>query len=323
VLHRVGEDTQGEIDSVRVSLEGTFAFRLPTVPDPERSEVYFASVRHAGVLYFGGPINLPIQLDSLYEIQAYDTIVAPMEGLPIPIQARNVFLEEGESKWLVTDLFQLRNDETRTLVAREGGFVWRYPLPAGAAEGTVSDASFAPTAAAVVDGEVIVQAPLSPGERLLVVRYSLPTPFVDLPMPGSTEVLEVLVKEPAPPLEATGLTTGDRVELEPGTTYRRFSGAQLTDHVLRLVEGDPEQPVPGGWLALILAMVLGSAGVWAIQRPGLEQPKQAPAKNRRALLIEVALLDEHFEAKAAPTAEERGAYESRRRALLRQLHSVA
>jgi len=49
---------------------------------------------------------------------------------------------------------------------------------------------------------------------------------------------------------------------------------------------------------------------------------RAPAKSRRDLLIEIAMLDERFEASPGPTAEEQGAYESRRRALLRQLNSA-
>ena len=46
VLHRVSTESQGEVDSVTVGRDGAFTFRLPSVPDPGRSEVYFASVRH-------------------------------------------------------------------------------------------------------------------------------------------------------------------------------------------------------------------------------------------------------------------------------------
>lgn len=317
----MGETTQGEIDSIRVSPDGSFAFRLPSVPDPGRSEVYFASVRHQGILYFGSAIHLPIQLDSLYQIQAYDTVLAPPEGSAIPVQARNVFLEEDESGWQVTDLFQLRNDETRTLVAREGGAVWRYPLPSTARDPTVSDATSAAVGTSFEDGHIIVRAALPPGERLFVIRYSVPDPFLEIPLPGSTGGLEVLVKEPAPPLTIAGLTMADRVELEPGSTYRRYSGQSMTDAVVRLTEGEIERTIPPGWLALLLALVLGSAGVWIIQRPGLERPTPHHRSDRRSLLVEVAAMDEAFEANPSPTPEERGAYEARRRALLRQLRS--
>ncbi len=322
VLHLVGETTQGEIDSVEVAPDGSFAFSLPSVPDPGRSQVYFASVRHQGVLYFGSAVHLPIQLDSLYEIQAYDTLMAPPEGSAIPVQARTVFVEEDESGWRVTDLFQLRNDEDRTLVAREAGAVWRYPLPATAQNPSISDATLGSAGTSFEEGEVVVRAALPPGERLFVIRYAVPSPFIEIPMPGITDGLEVLVKEPAPPLEIVGLTVADRVELEPGSTYRRFSGANLTDEVVRLAEGEADRAIPPGWLALFLALVLGTAGVWIIQRPGLERPSRLPRRDRRSLLVEVAALDEAFEANPCPTPEQRGAYEARRRVLLRQLRSM-
>jgi len=322
VLHRVGETTQGEIDSVRVARDGSFAFRLPSVPDPRSSEVYFASIRHAGILYFGPAISVPVQLDSLYEIHAYDTLMAPQAGAALPVQARTVFLEEDEADWQVTDLFQVRNDADRTLVAREDGAVWRYPLPETARDPTVSDATLAPTSWTFEDGHIEVRAALPPGDRVFVVRYAVPGPFLEIPLPGITEALEVLVKEPAPPLDVPGLAAMDRVELEPGSTYRRFSGTDSRDTVVRLVEGEVARTVPPGWLALLLALVLGSAGVWIVQRPGLERSTSRPPRNRRALLVEVAMLDEAFEALLAPTPEERGAYEARRRALLRQLRDT-
>ncbi len=262
VLHHVAEASQGEIDSTRVSGDGTFSFRLPTVPDPGRSEVYFASVRHSGILYFGSPINMAVQLDSLYEIHAYDTLSAPAGGAELPVEVRNLFLEADADRWQVTDLFQLRNDGDRTLVAPEGGFIWRYPLPAGIENPTVAQAEFATGAAAVEDGQLVVRTPLPPGQRLFVIRYDVPDPFLDLPLPGSTETLEILVREPAPPMDAPGLVVGDRVEIEPGSTYRRFSGLNLKDTerparrsrtavgpTRALVRGDPRhRPRLGGRL---------------------------------------------------------------------------
>jgi len=322
VLHLVGEETQSAIDSVSLTADGSFSFRLPSVPDPRRSEVYFASVRHDGVLYFGNAVSLPIQLDSLYEIHAYDTLLAPSEGLDLPVQIRNVFLESTETGWQVTDLFQLGNPNDRTLVAREGGAVWRYPLPIAARDASVSDAMQVAGGATVEDGQIVLRAALAPGEQMVVVRYTVPDPFVELPLPGVTEALEVLVREPAPPLEAPGLEAVDRLELEPGSTYRRFSGVDFSDTVVRLVEGESRRSVPPGWLALLLALVLGSAGVWIIQRPAVEVTAPPPVRGRRALLLEVAKLDERFTANPSPTPEERGAYEARRSTLLRRLRSA-
>lgn len=323
VLHRVSAASQGEIDSTRVASDGSFTLRLPTVPDPARSEVYFASVHHAGVLYFGKAVTLPIQLDSLYTIQAYDTLVAPEGGAEVTVQARNVFVETGEGgRWQVTDLFQLRNDAGRTLVAREGGVVWSHPLAEGAADAVASEADLAMGGVEALGTAVRVTGPLPPGERLLVVRYSVPDPFLVLPTPHVTEILEIMVREPAPPLEAEGLSPAAPVELEEGATFRRLAGTGLGGQVVRLTEGRAVRPPPAPWVAVILTLVLAGIGLWGVLRVRVAQPPrpiEPPSGSRKELIVEIARLDEAFAQRNAPTAEERGAYEARRGALLRRL----
>lgn len=324
LLHRVSSETQGEIDSTRVARDGSFTFRLPTVPDPGRSEVYFASVRHSGILYFGTPINTAIQLDSLYEIHAYDTLVAPEGGVALTVEARNVFLEQQGDHWLVTDLFQVRNDEPRTLVAPEGGYVWRYPLPEGLTNPEVAPSELASGAAAVENGALVVRTPLPPGTRLFVIRYDKADPFLDIPLPGVTETMEFLVKEPAPPMDVPVLEATNRVALEPGTTYRRFSATKLQDTAVRVTRAKPAREPPVRWFAVILGLTLGAVGVWAVQPGRLAPARAQPAgpDARRALILQVARLDEAFAAKPGPTAEERGAYEARRADLLRRIQHL-
>lgn len=325
VLHRVSTENQGEVDSTRVAADGSFSFRLPSVPDAGRSEVYFASVRHAGVLYFGGPVNLPVQLDSLYEIHTYDTLVAPPDGAALPVSVRNLFLEQAEGAWRVTDLFQVVNDEDRTLVAPEGGSVWTYPLPESARNATVGPSELAAGAAVVEHGRLVVRTPLPPGERLFVVRYDTPDPFLDIPLPGTTGTLEILVREPAPMLEAPTLTVMDRVELEPGTTYRRYGGIGLSDERVQLVEGDERRAPPAPLVAVVLALALGIVALWAVQKGGGARsrvPVGGP-EVRRTLIVEIARLDEAFDAVPNPTPEERGAYEARRAELLRRIRSAS
>jgi hypothetical protein len=324
ILHRVSDDFQGEADSTSVGADGSFTFRLPAVPDPERSEVYFASVRHAGILYFGKALTLPVQLDSTYEIQAYDTLMTPPEGRDLTVQARNIFLEAGEGgRWNVTDLFQVRNDEPRTLVAPEGGVIWHHPLPEGVEGAEISHTDFSSGAAEVRAGEISVSAPMPPGERMFLVRYTVPDPFLSIPLPTKTELLEIMIQEPAPPLEAAGLEQASQVELEPGSTFRRLAGADLMGRVVRLEEGRPRSEPPVRWMAVILALLLAAVGVWAVPASGGRlQAAQRPGRDRRSLVLEVARLDEAFHSRADPTPEERGAYEARRRDLLRRLGAL-
>lgn len=320
VLHHVSRDAQGEIDSTAVAPDGTFRFRLPAVPDPERGDVYFASVRYAGILYFGSPVTVPIQLDSLYEIRAWDTTLVALAGAALPVQARNVFLEEQDGAWQVTDLFQVRNDTERTLVARDDGAVWRYPLPPGALDPQVAQAEFAAAGPEFEEGALVVREAIPPGERIYVVRYGSADPFLEIPMPGITEVVDVLVREPAPPLDVPGLSLLGSVELEPGTTYRRYNGGDLADATLRLLPGAGSTRFPVEWFAVAVALVLAAIGSWAVQAKARPSPAPAGAPfGRDGLILEIARLDEDFDALPSPTPEERGAYEARRRELLRRL----
>jgi hypothetical protein len=315
MLHHLTDGAQGDRDSIAVSTVGAFSFPLPNVPDPEREDVFFASVRHDGVLYFGPAITSPIQLDSVYEIHAYDTLTAASAGEPIPLQSRSVFFEPDSAGWRVTDLFQLRNDEDRTIVARSGGLVWHHPLPSEARDVAVGEGEVAFDAATYEEGELVVRAALPPGERIFVVRYRIDSPIIDIPNLGTAESFDILVREPAPALEAEGLELVDRVELEAGSTYMRFSGSDISMPFVRVVEADEGSPLPVEWVSVILALVLTGGGLLALRgssaSPGL-------VEDRQTLLLKAARLDDEFERGDDP-ALTRSEYRHRREEIIRKL----
>lgn len=342
ILHRVTAEEAGEIDTVSVGDDGGFRFELPTVPDPEgRNEVYFASASHHGVLYFGPAITTAVQLDSLYRIEVHDTASVPVEGASLPVAVRYMIVEdpatarvppsatapaeprdrEGDEGWLVTDLLQPLNDGDETLVPREGGVVWSYPLPPGATDVEVGGAGITPDAAQLVGGRVAVSQPLPPGPRQSLVRYRLEGPTMEIPLPGRTRSMELLIREPAPPFEVAGLEARGPVTMEEGgATYRRFVGTDLVDATVTLVEGEEEGGVPGGWLAVTLAAILTAVGLWAalrrsepppptpVQTPGPAGPVDHPAAatladRRRELILEIARIDDELESGPAAKRE--------------------
>ncbi len=319
VLHRMSGAEAGEIDSTRVARDGSFSVPLPSVPNPAVEEIYFASVRHAGVVYFGRAIETAAQLDTLYEIQAYDTLVAPPEGVGVALQARNIFLEPNGDVWQVTDVFQLRNDRDRTVVARPDGHVWSYPLPSEAREVLTGEGELRPNVAYYEDGLFVVRAALPPGERLFVVRYQLESPAVTIPIEGEIELFDILVREPAPPLEAAPLQQVESIELDVGQTFRRYAGESVQGPFVRVVPGAPEEPPPVHWIAVALALVLAAGGLLAWR----DQPRAAPARveDRQAVLVELARLDEVFEKGGAASAAAERDYRRKRADLLRRLQS--
>jgi hypothetical protein len=317
VLHQMSDQAGGEVDSTRVGSDGTFAIPLPSVPNPARGELYFASVRHAGVMYFGTSVENAVQLDSLYEIQVYDTLVAPAEGIEVALQARNIFLEPNGEVWQATDVFQLRNDYDRTVVARPGGHVWSYPLPETARDVMTGEGEFAPGVVSYEAGAFIVRAALPPGERLFVVRYLLDTPEVTIPTPGETELFDLLVREPAPPLEVDVLQQLESIDLEAGQTFRRYAAENVATPFVRVVRGEETEPPPVHWIAVVLALVLAAGGLVALRGGAGRAPVRAD--DRQALLVQLARLDEEFERESKPSAAVGRDYQQRRAELMGRL----
>lgn len=329
-LHQVAPDSSGELLTTESGPDGSFELRLPHVPDPEnRAEIFFASVRYHGILYFGAPLSEAAQLDSPYLIEAYDTVSAPVGGADLAVGVRNLFIEPFESVWRATDLFQLVNESDRTLVAREGDVTWSHALPAGARDLELGQGDLAPEQIVLGNEAVQVTAPIPPGERLVVIRYTLDVLETTVPMQGRTERAEILIREPAPPLDVIGLTALPTVELEEGSSYRRFAGDSLRGITARLVQVDPPSTIPMGWFAVIMALVLAGVGIVAFKRPGPParetadgaateaSPSPGIRDARRKLVLEIAQLDEAHSDETDPTR--RDAYLRSRGELLARL----
>ncbi len=168
-------------------------------------------------------------------------------------------------------------------------------------------------------GGLVVRAAMAPGGRELVVQYVLDSPFVSIPTPGATETLGLFVREPAPPLEVEGLQLGQSVEIEPGSTYRRFAGDSISTPILRVVEVEESGSPPVHWVAVTLAIVLALSGIIALRDPG--RAVAAAGQGRQAILVRVARLDEEFQSSRAPSEGARREYQKRRTELMRRLPS--
>jgi hypothetical protein len=321
VLHHVSAVSESQLDSVAVAPDGSFVFRLPRVPDQALEEMYFASIRHDGVMYFGQGITRPIDLDSLYVINAYDTLLAPLEGVPVTLESRSLFFEPSGSEWAVLDAFWLRSDLARTVVPREDGRVWSYPLPSGARD-VAAENEMSPDVVRYEEGEVVFRAALPPGERLLVIRYFVDSLTVAIPTPGETELLNVLVREPAPTVEIAGLVQDQSILLENGATYRSFIGENVAFPEMRFALVEETPPPPVEWIAVVLALVMAGGGLVALRggaRTTTADTVRAQAGGRQALLVELARLDEQYESEGSLTAARTSEYRRRRAELMERL----
>jgi hypothetical protein len=326
VLHRVSAEASGEIDSISVAADGSFQIRLPYVPNhAARQEVFFASVDFRGLLYFGPAVTEAFQLDSLYLIQAYDTLSVPMGGAVLPVSVRNLFLEKRDEGWDATDLIQLRHDGDRTFYSPQEGVVWSLPLPPGATDFETGQVDMGPEAVRFRNGAMEVYTPLPPGERYFLVRYVIPENEFILPLPGITETLEVLVREPGPPVEFPPLMAGGPVELEPGNVYRTYTGGSFVETEIQALVAPEPWSIPAELVGILLAGLLGAAGVYGYRRgfkgPAPEGDSDSPS--RESLLLSIAELDEAFSARDKPTVDARESYEAERRRLLARLKGLS
>lgn len=330
MIHRVGSDRTGPIDSLRAGPDGGFRFRLPHVPDPAtRQEIFFASVERGGVAYFGPLVQAAADLDSSYVVRTFDTETAPPAGAVLPVSARYILLEQvPDTGWMATDLIHLEYEGDRTLVAAPDGVTFAYPLPEGASDMVVGgEPTMSPNTLALRDGVLRVTSAIPPGERDFLVRYKVPDPYLTLRYPGETSAAELLVREPAPPLEVGGLESAPSVEMEPGVSYRRYAAGGLRDLTVIIKKGKGDPLVPTRWLAVGLALLLASAALYSVLRPhatvanapgagAIPLAGLAPFARRQRLLLEVARLDEARAAGAVAGADD---WAVRRRALLERL----
>ncbi len=327
VLHQVSAEASREIDSVRVEPDGSFQIRLPHVPDhASRPEIFFAAVQYRGLLYFGPAVTQAVQLDSLYLIQSYDTVSVPSGGAQIPLSGRSLFLEKTEAGWDATDVFQLNHDGDRTLYSPVEGIVWAYPLPGSATDFQVGQADMAPDAIRFADGRIEVYAPLPPGERYLMIRYRISEGNFVLPMPGRTDRLEILVREPAPAAEFFPLSLSTPVELEPGNAFRRYAADNLLDMEVRSEIAPEPWSLPAEWLGLLMAGLLGAAGIFGYRRRGGDLSRKAAISgelSRDRLVLAIATLDREFQGKEDPSTSVQTKYGAERRELLSKLKRLS
>lgn len=312
-LHRVSSTEAGEVASSIAAEDGSFSFDLPSVPGGG-DEVYFVSTRHQGILYFGAAVSDMASTDSVHTLVVYDTLSAPQAGFQFELHGRNIFVEEFEDGWRVTDVFDLHNDSDRTVVAREDGATWSYPLMEGAHDVELGDGDLSPDVWSFEDGRVVTRAPVPPGSRSYVFRYQTPA-FASLPLTGVTQRIDLLVREPAAPFSAIGLQEEQPVEIEPGSTFRRYAALTPAATTIEFTASATSEGLPLGPMMVGIALALGMLGVWGVGRVR----SNAPQLTRAGVLLEVARLDEEFERRSEPTPAQAKAHTRRREALLRRL----
>jgi hypothetical protein len=259
LLHRVGPDTQGPIDSTRSDRRGRFHFSFR----PDTNAFYLLSADHAGIEYFSQPVATnPERPDTGIRILVYDT----SSTTPVSLEARHIVVarpgEDGSRS--VLDLMVLRNDSRLTRVASDTAHpTWSAPLPPGSIGLDVSESDFSRDALARRGDSVIVVAPFAPGEKQLTVQYLIPSDrtVVELPFGRPGAAINVLAEETGVRVSGSGVVPADSQVLQ-GRSFHRWTGVAQPGSVVRIVlPGISRTPT---WLLAVLvgtlSLVLAGVG---------------------------------------------------------------
>ena len=313
VLHRIGREVQGPVDSARTDARGRFRFRFAA----DTSAVYLVSAQRDGIEYFSTPVHLnPARPDTAIRIVVADT----SSTAPVELEARHLVVGApgADGSRDIVDIVVLRNRRHLTRVAPDTVRPsWSGPLPSGTIGFEVGEGEFSPSAVTRDGDRMLFFAPIPPGEKQLVTEYRLPaaarTSRVAFDQP--VDLVNVLVAEPGAAVTGAGLAVAD-TQLIEGRTYRRWTGSAARGTVIRL--SFPPPPLALRWVVpTLVAIVAGTLGLAAA---ALVRAVPIGARGNHAatadgLLTRVATLDAQYDGREAliPADEWRRYQEERAR----------
>lgn len=329
VLHRVGRDRAGPLDSTRTTADGRFHMRYRMSGDS--SALYFVSTKYGGVAYFGSPLRAPIVRGDDAMVTVFDTTSG---SVALQLGGRHLIIgmAQPNGRRPVGEVYDLKNDSTVTVIPRDSlNPVWIAHVPTGAVDFQLNPSGDLGADAISRRGATVgLFVPVSPGIRQLAFTYELPAKNfpLSIPIERRTGVFEILIQEP------TARVKGAVREVAPvsaeGRMFRRFLGQDLeansvvTLEVPRLIGPERQRVYVGVGLVILMAMVLALIFASRQSLPRFSRGRRdiTPEPRSRALLRTIAALDAEHE--RTPTADDaaRIAYESKRAALKAELTEV-
>jgi hypothetical protein len=299
VLHRVGRDRQGPLDSASADASGHFRFRFRA----DTGALYLLSARWGDVEYFSPPVHTdPARPDTAMRLVVYDT----SSTAPIGVEARHIVVPRAgpDGTLSVLDLIVLRNDGRVARVAPDSTRPsWRLVLPPGTGHMEVGQSDLSPEAIVREGDTVKVLAPLAPGQKQLSLEYGV-TPVrgkLEFPVGPDAGPVNLLVEERNARVSGGTLVLADSQVIE-GRSFRRYAGNVPAGGTVVLAVGAAGAaaatrvalPVLVGAVAVMLA----AAAWWIIRRPA----RRASARLPEQMLDAIAALDARYAGREPETA---------------------
>lgn len=267
VLHRVGSDGAGPLDSLQSDARGRFSFKYQRTGSADA--VYFVSAMYDGIAYFTPPLPEGKVSGENGEITVFDTTSG---HVPITLQGHHVVVSAVDANSLrtVVEVYDLSNDSSVTRVAagdKPEQATFQARLTPGATDFRVTEGDVSAGAVTQANGVVSVFAPIAPGVKQLSFTYTLPAKAfpLKLPLEKETGVYEILVEEKA------GNVTGPHIkEVDPVTVderdFRRFLATEMPEKSVAVIDlpAPPSTRAIDSRFLVAITLVLGGSMVVAL-----------------------------------------------------------
>ena len=323
VLHRVGTDAAGAIDSVRSAANGDFRFRYEASGSPDA--LYFVSAMYGGIAYFSPPLRSAAVRGGDADITVYDTT---RDTSSLRVQGRHIVVSLARgARREIAEVFEIENTSARTVVASDSAPVWATAIPDDADSASIAPGDVSASAVRFTKGRAEIFAPLSPGVRQFVITYLLPNDAfpVSFPVQRPTPLLEVLLEDPRGTAGGVLLREVDPATIE-GRSFRRLLGQEVGANAVVRIDVPPA-PRDSRLMVVVIvavaAVLLLALAVWMARR---KSPRPQGARSASAdgesrvegLVARLASLDASHE-RAPRDAVSEGEYQRRRAALKAEL----
>jgi hypothetical protein len=271
VLHRVGPDRAGPLDSVLSDARGRYSFKYTRTGSDDA--IYFVSASYDGIAYFTPPLAQAKVSGDDGEITVFDTT---SRHVPLSLRGHHVVIStaDANSRRSIVEVFDLSNDTSVTRVAAgetPDAATWQTHISPGASDFKVGQGDISAGAVSFANGIVSVFAPLAPGLKQLSFSYSLPAKSfpLKLPLEKETSVYEIMIEDKAGSVSGPHLREVDPVTVDD-RNFRRFLASDMPQNSVAVVDLPPPPPsrdidprylvaitlVIGGSMVLALAQAL-------------------------------------------------------------------
>lgn len=326
VLHRVGKDVQGPVDSVASDANGRF--RMPVRPDT--GAIYLVSARYRGIEYFAPPLLRDTQHpDRDVRLVVYDT----SSSVTLSVSTRHLVVGavDQTGSRTVADLSLIQNAGIVTRLSGDALHpTWKMLLPPRAQEVELGEGDFASDAVVRREDTLLLTASIPPGMRELTLTYRIPADVSRFEIPIDYDVPGVdVLTEDVKMIVRGGLVLRDTLTVA-GRHFTKWDGPLRTGD--SLVLEFPVSSRPSTWALPALIALLGAGllglGLAASRRTAMVQPPRAvrPAvvsPEADALLDRLARLDvEHAGGPGSVPATEWQAYQGERARLKQELAAL-